>query len=385
MKVLYFDCFSGISGDMALGAFLDMGIDKDWFAKQLDKLHLNGFTLNIGKTMKNGIAATKVDVVLKEDGHNHHGRSLKDIIRLIDDSDIQSGAKSIAKAIFNRLARAEAKVHNTTAESIHFHEVGAVDSIVDIVGCAICIDKLKPEKIFASPLKDGRGFVSCQHGKIPVPVPAVCELAYERGISLQTCEIEGEMITPTGAAILCELAEDFISMPSIKVIGKGYGAGTKDFEIPNLLRVFLGEKDESKNKVWLIETNLDDITAEELGFAAERLFEAGALDVFYTPIYMKKNRPAYKLSVICDKYAPFEELIFKHTITRAAQAANGQDGAMRYVIDTPQGAKLKVWQIGDVKKYARNISVQPARSSGRSFREVFDEIMRYGHENIIIK
>lgn len=393
MKILYFDCFSGISGDMVLGAFVDMGIDQAWLISELDKLNLDEFAIQVSNVMKNGIAATKLDVILLEEKHvehqhGHHHRTLKDIIVLIDASGISEGAKSIARAIFNRLARAEARVHDAKPEDVHFHEVGAVDSIVDIAGCAICIDKLRPDKIFASPLRDGRGFIRCQHGSIPVPVPAVCELVQERNISLQTCEIEGEMITPTGAAILCELAEEFIPMPSIQLISKGYGAGTKDFKIPNLLRVFMGEKGGSENKIWLIETNLDDITPEALGFTMEQLFEAGALDVFYTPIYMKKNRPAYKLSVLCNDYEPFEALIFRHTTTLGVRRQQMErTTAMRQIVEMPQGGKLKVWKIGDIQKHAPEYEsvAQIARSSGRSFGEIYDEMMRYGYETLYHK
>ncbi|KAA6328808.1 hypothetical protein EZS27_022329 [termite gut metagenome] len=333
MKILYFDCFSGISGDMTLSALLDLGIDKDILVNELKKLGLNGWEIAVTNVSKHGIEAKHVDVVL-ENGiwgkvtgmfHHHHShshvhRNMGDIARIIDASGISSGAKELAKRIFMRLALAEAKVHGSTPEEVHFHEVGAMDSIIDIVGAAICIDILSPDKVYASALHDGYGFVKCQHGTIPVPVPAVTEVLSARGVSFKQLDIEGEMMTPTGAAIVAELAESFGSMPEMKITKTGYGAGKKDFPIPNLLRVMLGETvatTEQSDSVTVIETNIDDTTPEILGYVMERLFEAGAKDVFFIPIQMKKNRLATLLSVICDEVetALMEHIIFTETST----------------------------------------------------------------------
>jgi uncharacterized protein (TIGR00299 family) protein len=251
---------------------------------------------------------------------------MADIARLIDGSGITAGAKDLARRIFMRLAVAEAKIHGSTPEEVHFHEVGAVDSIIDIVGAAICMDILAPGKVYASVLHDGHGFVKCQHGLIPVPVPAVVEVLAARGVNIRQLDVEGELMTPTGAAIVAELAESFGPLPEMKLIKTGYGSGTKDFGIPNLLRVLWGETSDvdvdadaatGQDTVTVIETNIDDSTPEILGYVMEKLLEAGARDVFFTPVYMKKCRPAVMLSVLCDeaKAAAMEHILFSETST----------------------------------------------------------------------
>lgn len=366
-KILFFDCFSGISGDMTLGALLDLGLDRQTFLNELEKLHVDGYKISFDKAVKNGITGNYVKVHLadgcygedehdgkrehhggghRHDGdHEHHGehvhqishehhldskehfhehRNLTDINRIIDASGIAPGAKDLAKRIFLRVAKAEGKVHNRRLEEVHFHEVGAVDSIVDIVGTAILIDMLRPDMVCASVIQDGRGFVKCQHGKLAVPVPAVSEIFADSGAITRQIDIETELVTPTGAAIIAELASSYGNMPEMNVRKIGWGAGTKDLEIPNLLKVSLGEYVESdvdftdkEDPVLVLETNLDDCTGEYLGYVMERLFEQGALDVFFTPIFMKKNRPAYRMTVICTPFdmRKMEELIFRHTTT----------------------------------------------------------------------
>ncbi|MDR0845018.1 MAG: nickel pincer cofactor biosynthesis protein LarC [Tannerella sp.] len=334
MKVLYFDCFSGISGDMTLAALLDLGIDKELLVGELKKLGIAGWEFVVSDVSKHGIGAKHVDVVLEDEEHHHphkwfhhhhhgehdhHHRTMADIACIIDESGISGTAKELSKRIFMRLAVAEAKVHGTSPEEVHFHEVGAVDSIIDIVGAAVCIDMLSPDKIYSSVLHDGHGFVKCQHGTIPVPVPAVTEVLANRGVSFKQLDIEGEMMTPTGAAIIAELAESFGRMPEMKITKTGYGAGKKEFPIPNILRVVLGETaDETESgSVRVIETNIDDSTPEIMGYVMEKLFEAGAKDVFFTPIYMKKCRPATMLTVLCDdaKVTEMEHILFRETST----------------------------------------------------------------------
>jgi len=225
MKTLYFDCSSGISGDMCLSALLDLGVEEEYLVGELQKLRLDGWTLPRSQVSNHA---------------PHVHRNMADIRRIIDESEITTGAKDLAKRIFIRLAVAEAKVHRTTPEEVHFHEVGAVDSIIDIVGVAVCIDFLAPEHIYASALRDGYGFVDCQHGRLPIPVPAVREILAVRGVRLQQIDVEGELITPTGAAIIAELAERFGPMPEMNALRTAYGAGTKDFGIPNRLRIVGG-------------------------------------------------------------------------------------------------------------------------------------------------
>ena len=317
MKILYFDCFSGISGDMTLSALLDLGVDKDLLISELRKLNLPGWEIEFFEVAKHGIRAKRIDVVLVEHAHVH--RSMTDIASLIDNSSISSRVKDLAKRIFMRLAVAEAKIHATTPDKVHFHEVGAVDSIIDIVGAAICLDALSPDRIYASVLHDGYGFVQCQHGTIPVPVPAVTEMLAIRGASFCQLDIEGEMMTPTGAAIVLEVSESFGILPEMQMIKTGYGAGKKEFSIPNVLRVVWGEsfKAIASDSITVIETNIDDTTPELLGYAMEKLFEAGAKDVFFTPVYMKKNRPATQLTVLCDEaqIPRMEQILFTETST----------------------------------------------------------------------
>ena len=333
MKTLYFDCFSGISGDMTLAALLDLGVDKNRLITELQKLNVPGWEIEFFKVVKNGIQANRVEVVLEEEEHSHlvphshHShekqehvhRSMADIAALIDGSSISAKAKDLAKRIFMRLAVAEAKIHGTTPDKVHFHEVGAVDSIIDIVGAAICLDILSPDRICSSVLHDGHGFTKCQHGLIPIPVPAVVEMLAVQGVNLRQLDVEGELMTPTGAAIVLEVSESFGVMPEMQVVKTGYGAGKKDFLLPNVLRVVWGEslEVEKSGSITIIETNIDDTTPEILGYVMDKLFESGAKDVFFTPIYMKKHRPATLLTVLCDdaQVSRMEHILFTETST----------------------------------------------------------------------
>lgn len=254
MHVLYFDCSSGVCGDMILSALLDLGIEKDRLVNELKKLPLKGWHIELTTVSRNNIHAKHLEVIFEEPTHYHHyghihkneseyehaRRSMEDIERIINISGISNNAKLLAKKIFLRLAIAEARVHNTTPEEVHFHEVGAIDSILDIVGTAICIDILSPELICASDLQDGFGFIECQHGTIPVPVPAVVEILAEKNIPLKQINIEGEMITPTGAAIIVELAESFGPAPEMEILKIGYGSGKKIFPLSNVLKITQG-------------------------------------------------------------------------------------------------------------------------------------------------
>jgi len=252
MRILYCDCFSGASGDMILGALLDCGIEFEAFKKELDKLKVEGYSIEVSRTAKNGISAMDVNVILEEHDHHHdhehenehHGhhehRNLEDIEDIIDKSELSSNVKDTSKRIFKKLALAEAKVHGKTVHEIHFHEVGAVDSIIDIVGASICFDMLKIDKFIASPVNTGMGFVKCQHGIIPVPGPAAIELL--KGFPIYSMDINTELITPTGAAILSTLCESFGPIPSMVIENTGYGAGKKNLDIPNLIRLIIGDE-----------------------------------------------------------------------------------------------------------------------------------------------
>lgn len=311
MKALYFDCSSGISGNMTLAALTELIQDETYLIHELRKLNIDGYEIQITKAVKNGITATHVDVILEDEedahshshehSHSHLHRNLSDVNQIIDRSSFSTEVKELSKRIFQRVAEAESKVHGKPLEEVHFHEVGAIDSIVDIIGTAILIDKIKPDKIISSVVNDGHGFIHCAHGMMAVPVPATSEIFASSGVLSRQIDIDTELVTPTGAAIIAELADSFELMPAGNVKKVAYGAGTKDLKIPNVLKVSLVEIDENQENFVVMETNIDDTTGEILGYTMERLFEAGAFDVFYTPIYMKKNRPAYLLTVTCNE------------------------------------------------------------------------------------
>lgn len=300
MTILYLDCQAGISGDMTVGALLDLGVPLENLRSELTKLALpaESFSLSIRRTERRHFAALKFDVTV----HDHHThRHYAAIDTLIVDSALPDPVKEKARRVFRRLAEAEAGVHGVPLEEVHFHEVGALDSIVDIVSAAICLDYLGVEAIHASALPLGSGFVNSAHGRLPVPAPATAELL--RGMPLHGDCGPGERVTPTGAAILAALCDGFGKQPGMLLDRVGCGAGSKDFDdCPNVLRVFLGQVvavDRPTDQVIVAEANIDDSTAEVLGYAMERLLEAGALDVFFTPIQMKKNRPGVMLSFLC--------------------------------------------------------------------------------------
>jgi pyridinium-3,5-bisthiocarboxylic acid mononucleotide nickel chelatase len=298
-KILYFDCFAGISGDMTVGALLDLGIDVQCFREMLDSLNVEGYQVKIEKKeATGGILGTDFNIVVEE---QHRHRYLRDITKIISESGINEEAKSVSLEIFTRIAAAEAKVHGTTIDQIHFHEVGAVDSIVDIVGAAICMTMLNIDKVYASPLHVGSGLVECAHGILPVPAPATVEIL--NGVPVYSTSVRGELVTPTGAAIIRTLAAEFNPLPAMIIEKTGYGTGKKDFGIPNALRVFMGiEEPQGRShsrKLVMLETNIDDMNPEVFSYVVPMLLEKGALDVFLTGIIMKKGRPGTKLNVLC--------------------------------------------------------------------------------------
>ena len=336
MSILYFDCFSGISGDMTLGALLDLDVDRDAFLCELAKLNLSGYKIEIEKTIKHAITGTDVHVILDDENddthheqehchedrhetHHHEHRSLRDIEKIIDGSALKESVKESAKKVFREIARAEGKVHGLDMMDVHFHEIGAVDSIVDIVGVCICLELLGADEIYASELHEGRGFVSTQHGRLPIPVPAVMEMLGGSGIPLITENISCELITPTGIGLIKTIAKNFGAMPSICVEKNGYGFGKRETGKLNALRIVMGTalETEKKQDVIIMETNIDDMTPEALGYVMQKLFEQNALDVWFTPIYMKKNRLATKLSVLANEpdVGKIEDLIFAETTT----------------------------------------------------------------------
>ena len=320
MKAMYLDCAAGISGNMFLGACLQLGVPEKYLRGELDKLNLpRDFEIEISNVSKNGIGAAYVDVKLPKNFEseldrpnirrlhrhehikNHSHRTFAEIKKIIDAAELNAEIKTRALAIFSVIAQAEGKVHQRPADEVTFHEVGAIDSIVDIIGCAICLDYLDVQKIFVSRINTGSGFVKCAHGLMPVPAPATAELL--QGFKTYHFGAEKELTTPTGAAIVKALAEFSADLPEDFSSEKiGYGAGTWDLDIPNVLRIYLGEfGGQAERHLVKLEANIDDMNPQIYGWLYERLFNAGALDVWTTPIYMKKNRPAQMLSVLVDK------------------------------------------------------------------------------------
>jgi hypothetical protein len=302
MRALYFDCFAGVSGDMLVGALIDLGVDLEALKQLLSSLGLGGYSIKAGRVKRSGIAATKFDVDLDET--SQPARRLADIQELIQRSELSATTKARSILIFERLAEAEARVHATGVDQVHFHEVGAVDSIVDVVGAVLGFEMLRIDRFFSSPLRVGRGTVKTEHGVLPIPAPATAELL--RGIPVYAGELEGEYVTPTGAAILTSLCEAFGPMPPLKIERLGYGAGSRDPDgFPNALRLVLAEVEEghpsASERVMVVETNIDDMSPQVYGFVMERAFALGALDVFFTPVQMKKDRPGVLLTVLCEQ------------------------------------------------------------------------------------
>jgi pyridinium-3,5-bisthiocarboxylic acid mononucleotide nickel chelatase len=298
VKTLYFDCHAGIAGDMTVAALLDLGVPLELLREHLALLPLSTdlYKLTVSRVARKGITATHFDV---STAHEHHHRRYADIAAMIDRSGLPVGVREKAGRIFLRLAEAEAKVHGVEIGEVHFHEVGAVDSIIDIVGTAIGLDYLGIDAIHASPLPYGSGFVQTAHGRLPVPAPATAELL--RGMPVHFESGSGERVTPTGAAILAALADGFGPPPAMRVEAVGCGAGTKDFDdLPNILRIVMGESEGSflKDEILVLETHIDDMNPEILGYLMEKLLAQGALDVAYAPIQMKKNRPGVKLTLL---------------------------------------------------------------------------------------
>lgn len=321
--IAYFDCFAGISGDMTLGALVDAGADFQALQEGLSKLGIGGYEISAAKTRSAGISAT--DVTVRLTSHEHgHGRGFSDIRRIIEDSALHDTVKSRSVAIFRRLGEAEAKVHGAGIDEVHFHEVGAVDAIVDIVGTCICLDLLGVDEVLSSPMPTFTGTVEVAHGVLPLPAPATVEIL--AGAPWRELGVEGELVTPTGAAIVAELTSGYGPMPEMSVRSVGYGAGKKDFGIPNVLRVMVGDPAPTartqgacgeRSEVAVMETNIDDLVPQVYEVVMERLFAAGALDVYLTPVQMKKNRPATLLTVVCapEDTQKMSDVLFEETST----------------------------------------------------------------------
>ena len=386
-KTLYLECESGISGDMTVAALLDLGADQQVLKKALASLSVQGFDIRISRVKKSGLDACDFDVVLDKEhenhdhdmeylhghhhehthsyaaesahGHHHHEhRGLPEILAIIRSGGLTPGARALAERIFQILAEAEAKAHGVPLDQVHFHEVGAVDSIVDIVAAAVCLDNLAPDEVIVTGLSEGSGFVRCQHGMIPVPVPAVLNIVQAHGLTLVPTGIQGELVTPTGAAIVAAIRTKETLPASFKCTRTGLGAGKRTYERPSLLRAMMLETEENdeKDTIWKLECNIDDCTGEALGYCMGKLLRSGARDVHYIPVYMKKNRPAYQLDVICDDTTreTLENIIFAETTTIGIRRCRMERTVMKRefaTIATEYGhATVKICRHGEIEK-----------------------------------
>lgn len=392
MKVAYFDCFSGISGDMILGALIDAGLSVQELESELSKLKISGFKLRVEKTLRGGISGTKFNIDINEPPVERH---LKDIIKIIDQGDLDHNIKDFSKKIFKELARIEAKIHNKSIEKIHFHELSGLDSIIDVIGSVIGIKKLGIEAVYSSKIHVGTSFVKCQHGILPIPAPATLELL--KGMPIYSKGIEAELTTPTGAAILKNLSKGFGVMPEMKVNKIGYGAGSRELEIPNLLRIYVGEAKDAgyeEDQVILIETNLDNMNPELFEYTCEILLKKGILDVFMTPIFMKKNRPGTMLSILTapEKLDEILSTIFTETTTLGVRIHRLERKKLeREIISVnTRFGDIKV-KIGRIKGKIKNISPEYesckkiAVKQGIPLKEVYDEARNSAQKALLEK
>lgn len=399
-KTLYLECYSGISGDMTVGALLDLGADREVLETALESLGVDGYQLHFGRKMKCGIDAYDFDVhLLKEEhegshehehGHEHEHahahihRNIADIRAIIDRLQANDHVKELANRMFHIVAEAESKAHGIPVEEVHFHEVGAIDSIVDIISVAVCLDNLAIDQIILSPLAEGRGYVRCQHGVMPVPVPATANIAAAHGLELKLTDNEGEMVTPTGAAIAAALNQGKRLPKHYRIKKIGIGAGNKDFKNANILRAMLIQPiEENGFQMWTLETNIDDCSGEALGFAMECLLDAGAADAWYTPIFMKKNRPAYMLQVLCreELTEKMEDIILAQTTSIGVRKYPVERTIMdrrQELVQTPYGeARVKVCtHKGTTFCYPEYESIAAiCRNSGEDFGRIYHMVM----------
>ena len=379
MKTAYFDCFNGAGGDMIVASLVDAGADADRLRAGLDALCLDGFSLSIEPITKQGFAATRFHVELDKTRSQPH-RHLGDILEILARADLPPRVRERARGVFERLARAEAAVHGTSIDKVHFHEVGAVDAILDVVGSSLALELLGVERVVCSPIPTGSGTVTCEHGTLPVPAPATAELL--KGVPIVGGDSMAELTTPTGAAVLTTLAEHFGPLPSMTVSSIGYGAGDREgAERPNLLRVLVGEAvpGGDVDEVAVLETNVDDTTPQVLGHCMERLLAEGALDVYAVPIQMKKSRSGVVITVLCtpQQVGAMERILFAETTTLGVRRHLAARAVMRRrceQVDTPYGPiAVKVGQRGGV--VTATPEYEPCRKAALHYGVALREVM----------
>ncbi len=429
-RQLYLECYSGISGDMTVAALLDLGADEQVLRKVLASLPVDGFEVAITRKVKSGLDACDFDVILDaahenhdhdmeylhghehqhthdhdhshehvhedgsihthehyhkhtHDGHEHHHehRGLHEILHIIEHADMTDRAKKTAIRIFEILAEAESKAHGVPVDQVHFHEVGAVDSIVDIISVAVCLDNLDITEVIVPFVCEGQGTIRCQHGIIPVPVPAVTNIAQAHGLTLQPTGVQGELVTPTGAAIVAAVRTGDKLPQTYRIAKVGMGAGKREYEGTGVLRAMLLESGsaEDADMIWRLESNLDDCSGEVLGYVMDELLAAGARDVYYTPIYMKKNRPAVQINIICREpdIEKLQDVLFRNTTTIGVRRCRMERAVLPRElrqVETPYGkVQIKVCRIGEeVRAYPEYASaVELCRTQNMSFQEAW--------------
>ncbi len=381
---IYLHCFSGASGDMIIGALLDTGmVDVSYLKEELNKVGIKGYSIDVKKVTRGGISSTRFTVI--DEGVIQPMRTLPHLLKLVEESELSHWVKERAVDIFTNLAKAEAGVHDIPIEQVHFHEVGAVDTVVDVVGSLMLMEKMGVERIVSSKVHTGTGFVECEHGTLPVPAPATMELL--KGMPVYSSGVESELVTPTGAAMVRTLSSSFGNIPDGDVVSVGYGAGYKELEHPNLLRaVLLKEiKNDNRSEIMILETNIDDMNPEVYSYLFEELFEAGALDVTITPIYMKKNRPAAKLSVLCrpELTDPLLDVIFKETSTFGVRILRGSRVCLdREIVEVETEFGYMKVKVGF--KDGKPVTISPeyddcaelAKKKGVALRDVYRKAIR---------
>lgn len=413
-NTLYLECYSGISGDMTVAALIDLGADQEVLKSALKSLKVDGFDIKISRVLKSGIDVCDFDVILdsghenhdhdmeylygKDQAvHNHHGedhehthehRNLEDIYKIIHDAALTPNAKVLAKKIFMIIARAEAKAHNASVENVHFHEVGAVDSIVDVVAAAVCLDNLNITKAVVKELYEGQGIIRCQHGFIPIPAPAVLNIVEDNSLRLHITDTPAELVTPTGAAIVAAIKTSDVLFDRFTIIKTGLGAGKRNYDRPGILRAMLikdsASGSEQKDTIVKMEANIDDCTGESLGYVMDKLFEAGARDVHYIPVYMKKNRPAYQINIICSKndVEKLEHIIFTETTTIGIRHIDMYRTILPRKIDTIKTSlgevTVKICELEDSTRIYPEYSSITAicRDKNMCYQDVYNTVIR---------
>jgi uncharacterized protein (TIGR00299 family) protein len=379
MKAIYFDCFNGISGDMILGALFDLGLDRDSWLGELDKLGISGYEVRIEKKRKGPLMGTDVEIIVSDNVTHRHAR---EILEIVGNSNLDEEIKEKSLKILTRIAEAESSIHNEPLEEVHLYELGGIDTIVDVVGSVTGLKLLGIERVYSSPLPVGEGFVETAHGRLPVPAPATAELL--KGVPIYSNGIKGELVTPTGAGIISTLSFSFGPIPPLTVEKIGYGLGKKDFAIPNMLRAIVGElyQEKQRDTNTIIDVNIDDMNPQVYGYLMDKLFELGALDVFFTSIYMKKSRPAVKLTVISPDHLVDKliDVIFKETTSigvRTYQVEKVMLPREIIEVDTPWGkARVKVSYINGTPKIMPEYDdcKAIAEKTGIPIQEVMKEI-----------